>query len=176
LNHRWDGGNAFGTWMARGFTQCCRRRERVNSIDTFASGAPFTQVSWSAALNPPAPSQCRTEIDRKVTSHIQRWFNLRTLSRPATTLRKLSGRNILVGPGTKQVDLSLFKEFYFYGERGRHLQFRAEGVQCPEHAGSSTIRTRRSATQPPERFTSAGSPLLFQRTSRQIQLALKLYF
>jgi hypothetical protein len=84
-----------------------------------------------------------------------------------------SGRNILRGPGTKQLDFSLFKSFRL-GEN-RRLQFRAEAfnaLNTPQFNNpSSSIGFAGVA-----KITSAGSPTVFQRTSRQVQLALKLYF
>jgi hypothetical protein len=84
-----------------------------------------------------------------------------------------SGRNILYGPGTRQVDLSLFKSFDFW--ESRRLQFRAEAFNAfntPQFNNpNSSIGFSGVA-----RITSAGSPTVYQRTSRQIQLAVKLYF
>jgi hypothetical protein len=77
--------------------------------------------------------------------------------------------------GTKQVDLLLFKEFYLSEGGARRIQFRSEFfsiTNTPQFnnpaatvgaAGAGSIR-------------AAGSPLTFQRTSRQIQFALKVYF
>ena len=57
----------------------------------------------------------------------------------------------------------------------RHLQFRAEAfnvLNTPQFNNpNAQIGNPAAGT-----ITSAGAPLLFQRTSRQIQLALKLYF
>jgi hypothetical protein len=86
-----------------------------------------------------------------------------------------SGRNILYGPGTEQFDVSLFKNFRFDEAGARHLQLRVETFNIfntPQfnnpnaQIGGSTVGT----------ITSAGQPLLFQRTSREIQLAGKFYF
>ena len=46
----------------------------------------------------------------------------------------------------------------------------------PSTLRSSIIRTRASASPESRVITSAGSPTVYQRTSRQIQLAVKLYF
>ena len=106
---------------------------------------------------------------------LDRWFDTSAFTAPGPQRFGNGGRNILRGPGTKQADLSLFKEFYFSGEQGPRLQFRSEFfniTNTPQFnnpaatigaAGAGSIR-------------SAGSPLTFQRTSRQIQFALKLYF
>jgi hypothetical protein len=102
------------------------------------------------------------------------WINAADFVSPGNYTFGNSGRNILFGPGTKQVDLSLFKDFIFNENRGRRLEFRAEAFNVfntPQfnnpnaQIGNAAVGT----------ITSAGAPLLFQRTSRQIQLALKLY-
>jgi hypothetical protein len=86
-----------------------------------------------------------------------------------------SGRNILRGSGTKQVDLSLFKEFYISEDRARRLQFRSEFFNVSNtpqfNNPANTVGSPGAAS-----IRSAGAPLTFQRTSRQIQFALKLYF
>jgi hypothetical protein len=106
---------------------------------------------------------------------IQAWFNAADFVSPGNYIYGNSGRNILVGPGTKQVDFSLFKDFPFNENASRRLQFRAEAfnvLNTPQfnnpnaQIGNAAVGT----------ITSAGAPLLFQRTSREIQLALKLYW
>jgi hypothetical protein len=71
--------------------------------------------------------------------------------------------------------LSLFKEFYFTENLARRLQFRAEAFNVfntPQfNKPNAQIGNAAAGT-----ITGAGSPPLFQRTSRQIQLALKLYW
>jgi hypothetical protein len=80
---------------------------------------------------------------------------------------------VLYGPGTRQVDLSLFKSFQLL--ETRRLEFRAEAFNAfntPQFNNpNSSIGFSGVA-----RITSAGSPTVYQRTSRQIQLAMKLYF
>ena len=105
----------------------------------------------------------------------QRWFDTEAFATPGPQQFGNGGRNILSGPGTKQLDLSLFKAFPFSADGGRRVEFRTEVfnlTNTPQfnnpnatfgNAGFGTI-------------TSAGAPLTLQRTSRQIQLALKLYF
>jgi hypothetical protein len=106
---------------------------------------------------------------------LQRWYNPADFVSPGNYTFGNSGRNILTGPGTKQFDLSLFKEFYFNEKRDKHLQFRAEAFNVfniPQFNNpNNQIGNAAAGT-----ITSAGAPLLFQRTSRQIQLALKLYW
>ena len=73
------------------------------------------------------------------------------------------------------MDFSLFKNFQL-GEKGdRRLQFRAEAFNTfntPQFNNPNASIGFAGVAQ----ITSAGSPTVFQRTSRQIQMALKLYF
>ena len=86
-----------------------------------------------------------------------------------------SGRNILRGPGTHQVDVSCQKTTSLSADGTRNLQFRAEFFNLfntPQFnnpdvgIGSPTVG----------RIFSAGDPANFTRTSRQIQFGLKFYF
>ncbi len=162
---------------ARGPVQALIGGWRLNSIDTFKRGAPFTPVMLSSLLNSGSAPQRPNRIGSGILADrsIQAWFNIADFVSPGSYTYGNSGRNILFGPGTHQVDVSLFKDFTFDESRGRRLEFRAEAfnvLNTPQFnnpnvqiggAGAGTI-------------TSAGAPLLFQRTSRQVQLALKLYW
>jgi hypothetical protein len=103
------------------------------------------------------------------------WFDTAAFVAPGPQRFGNGGRNILRGPGTKQADLSLFKEFYFSENRDRRIQFRSEFfniTNTPQFNNpANTVGSPGAAS-----IRSAGSPLTFQRTSRQIQFALKLYF
>jgi len=105
---------------------------------------------------------------------INQWFDPTAFQPPGSFTYGNSARNILYGPGTKEVDASLFKNIPLPGE-GRRLQFRAEAFNLfntPQFNNpNSQIGFAGVA-----KITSAGNPPLFQRTSREIQLALKLYF
>ena len=107
-------------------------------------------------------------------SYIHRdWFDASAFAAPPQYVFGNSGRNVLVGPGTKQIDFSLFKSFAF--NESRRLEFRAEAFNISNtpqfNNPNSSIGFAGVA-----RITSAGSPTVYQRTSRQVQVALKLYF
>src|ERR1051325_3084304 len=150
---------------------------RLNSIDSFISGAPFTPVMVSSLLNSGSAAQWPNRIGPGTVANptIHAWFNPADFVSPGNYVYGNSGRNILFGPGTKQLDLSLFKDFVFNESVGRRLQFRAEAfnfLNTPQFNNpNAQIGNPAAGT-----ITSAGSPLLFKRTSRQIQLALKLYW
>lgn len=150
---------------------------QLNGIGTFLTGLPFTPTMQTSNLNTGTGSQFPNRIGSgtlpSAERTIDRWFDASAFAAPALYTFGNSGRNILVGPGTKQIDLSMFKNFAF-GET-RRLEFRAEAfnaLNTPQFNNpSSSIGFSGVA-----KITSAGSPTVYQRTSRQIQLALKFYF
>jgi hypothetical protein len=162
---------------AHGVTQGLVGGWQLNRIDTFSAGSPFTPVMVSSLLNSGAATQWPNRIGSGAVSspNIHSWFNTADFVSPGNYIYGNSGRNILFGPGTTQFDLSIFKDFVFSEAAGRRLQFRAEAfnvLNTPQfnnpnaQIGNPAVGT----------ITSAGAPLLYQRTSRQIQLALKLYW
>ena len=162
---------------AHGVLQTAVGGWRLNSIDTFAAGAPFTPVMVSSLLNSGNAAQWPNRIGSGSLADrtIHAWFNTADFVSPGNYIFGNSGRNILVGPGTKQFDLSLFKDIPFREDASRRLQFRAEAfnvLNTPQFNNpNAQIGNSAAGT-----ITSAGAPLLFQRTSREIQLALKLYW
>jgi hypothetical protein len=113
---------------ARGVLQAIIGGWRLNSIDSFISGPPFTPVMVSSLLNSGSAGQWPNRIGSGHLEHrtISAWFNPADFVSPGNYTYGNSGRNILFGPGTKQIDLSLFKDFAFNQSGSRRLQFRAE--------------------------------------------------
>jgi hypothetical protein len=150
---------------------------QLNAIGTFLTGLPFTPTMQTNNLNTGTGSQFPNRIASGVLASdarsIDRWFDASAFVSPGQYVFGNSGRNILVGPGTRQVDLSLFKSFAFMEKR--RLEFRAEAFNVSNtpqfNNPNSSIGFAGVA-----RITSAGSPTIYQRTSRQVQVALKLYF
>jgi hypothetical protein len=99
-----------------------------------------------------------------------------------------SGRNILQGPGTKDIDFSVFKNFHV--AESKNLQLRAEffnlfntpqfnnpsAVAPTPSATSTTLVPNLTAGSPYGTIASAGAPTTFQRISREIQFAAKFTF
>jgi hypothetical protein len=162
---------------AHGVTQVLVGGWQLNSIDSFQTGTPFTVTMVSSLLNSGSAVQWPNRIGsgHLASPSIAEWFNIADFQSPGAYVYGNSGRNILTGPGTKEFDLSLFKNFVFSESGNRHLQFRAEAfnvLNTPQFNNpNAQIGNAAAGT-----ITSAGAPLLFQRTSREIQLALKLYF
>jgi hypothetical protein len=125
---------------------------------------------------------------------IQEWFNTSAfVSIPLTGPLANgqwgnSGRNILQGPGTKNVDFSVFKNFQVAESkvlqvRGEFFnlfntpQFNNPSATAPTPAASGTMLVPNiTAGSAFGTISSAGSPTTFQRISREIQLAVKFTF
>jgi hypothetical protein len=150
---------------------------QLNSIDTFQTGTPFTMTMASSTLNAGTGVQWPNRIASGVLSDptINRWFDTNAFVAPGLYNYGNAGRNQLYGPGTRQIDVSAFKNIYFTSDRKVRLQFRAEMFNIfntPQFNNPGTSIGNLTAGI----ITSAGQPPLFQRTSREIQLALKLYW
>jgi hypothetical protein len=151
---------------------------QVNAILQYFDGLPFSVSSSGGVgdgLTPRAqllpgfgngslPSDQRT---------IKKWFNTAAFTAATPGQWGNSGRNILQGPGTKNVDFSLFRNIHL--AELATLQLRSEFFNLfntPQFnnpaatAGSPSIGT----------ISSAGSPNTLQRISREIQLAAKITF
>jgi hypothetical protein len=162
---------------AHGVTQFMAGGWQINSIDTFQSGTPFTVTMQQNTLNSGSGTQWPNRIGSGETANqtINHWFDPTAFVAPGNFTYGNAGRNILVGPGTEQFDLSVFKNFYFGGEKAHRVQFRAEAFNAfnrPQFNNPNAQIGFAGVAQ----ITSAGNPPLFQRTSREVQLALKLHW
>jgi hypothetical protein len=172
---------------------------QVNAILQYFDGLPFSVVSANGVgdgLTPradlvPGEGNGTLSTDKR---NIHEWFNTSAfVSIPLTGSLANgqwgdSGRNILQGPGTKDVDFSVFKNFQV--AESKALQLRAEFFnlfntpQFNNPSATAPTPTATSTTLVPNIVTgsafgtiaSAGSPTTFQRISREIQLAAKFTF
>jgi hypothetical protein len=151
---------------------------QVNGILSLYGGLPFTVNSSANTLNIGSGTRADRLAEGSLPAGqrtVERWFDTEAFATPGLQMFGNAGRNILLGPGTKQLDISLFKAFPLGADGARRIEFRTEAfnlTNTPQFnnpngsfgsAGFGTI-------------TSAGAPLTLQRTSRQVQLALKFYF
>ena len=153
---------------------------QVNGILNLFDGLPFSVNSSTNSLNNGSGSRASIlagangalPIDQRT---IAEWFNIAAFTAPALLQFGNTGRNILRGPGTAQADMSLFKDFHLAASEVKRLQVRAEFFNV---CNSPQFNNPNASigTAPAGTITSAGTPFLFQRTSREIQFALKLYF
>ncbi len=172
---------------------------QVNAIFNYFDGLPFSIVSANGVGDGLTPrAQLVSGYDNGALPPnkrtLQEWFNTSAfVSIPLTGSLANgqwgdSGRNILQGPGTKNIDFSVFKNFTV--TEGKNLQFRAEffnlfntpqfnnpsAVAPQPAAGSTTLVPNITAGSAYGTIASAGSPTTFQRISREIQLAAKFTF
>jgi hypothetical protein len=153
---------------------------QFNGILSLYTGLPFSVQSATNTLNIGSgsrasfigPGNGALPGDQQ---SIQRWFNVAAFAPPPPLQFGNAGRNILRGPGTAQLDLSIFKNYRLRDHSNAMLQIRAEVFNLTNRAQfnnpAATIGAPGAGT-----ITSAGSPATLQRLSREVQLALKLYF
>jgi hypothetical protein len=172
---------------------------QVNAILQYFDGLPFSVASANGigdGLTPRAELVPGLGNGSLATNKrtLQEWFNTSAfVSIPLTGSLANgqwgnSGRNILQGPGTKNVDFSVFKNFQV--AESKVLQIRGEFFNLfntPQFNNPSAVAPSPTATSttltpditpgsPYGTISSAGSPTTFQRISREIQLAAKFTF
>jgi hypothetical protein len=100
---------------------------------------------------------------------VSRWFDTSAFVDPPPYSFGNSGRNVLIGPGLFNFDLSLFKNFRI--TESKSVQFRAESFDLFNHP-RFTIPGQTMDTTTLGVISSANSGA----DGRILQLALKLYF
>lgn len=149
----------------------------VSAIASFRSGSPLTITSGNdrnfdgnnidrADLigNPLLdPNRSRSQV-------VDQWFNVSAFNGVTQAIHSFdgtAGRNIIDGPGLKNVDMGIFREFQI-GERKR-LQFRGESTNAFNIVNLSNPGTNASSTSTFGKITTA-------RAMRQVQMGLRLTF
>jgi Carboxypeptidase regulatory-like domain/TonB-dependent Receptor Plug Domain len=155
--NRWEDA-ALGGWQ-------------VNGILTLQSGLPFSPTINSNPANSNSafnrPNRIGSGALPASERSIQDWFNVSAFTVPGLFQYGNSGRDILIGPGTINLDLSLFKTFTLT-ERFQ-LQFRAESFNLANHPNFANPATAIDAP-------GAGAITKTYNSGRELQLALKLFF
>ena len=172
---------------------------QLNAILQYFDGLPFSVTSANGVgdgLTPraelvPGYGNGALPTDKR---NLHEWFNTSAfVSIPLTGPLANgqwgnSGRNILQGPGTKNIDFSVFKNFQV--AESKTLQIRGEFfnlLNTPQFNNPSAVAPTPAATSTTlvpnittgsayGTISSAGSPTTFQRISREIQLAAKFTF
>ncbi|PWT99866.1 MAG: hypothetical protein C5B51_26305 [Terriglobia bacterium] len=136
---------------------------------TAQAGAPFTVNIASDQANIGAGPAQRPDVagnPNRGPKTPQRWFDTSVFSLPELYSFGNAPRNAVIGPGLREFDLALQKEFPAI--EGARLQFRAEAYNLLNHANFNV--PNRTA------FTANFGTIASAQDSRQIQLALKLAF
>jgi hypothetical protein len=148
---------------------------QLNTILQYYDGFPFS-VGSSVAVSDGLSNRAQITGSGVLPANqrkLSAWFNTAAFSNPAAGTWGNSGRNILEGPGTKNIDFSVFKNTHL--AESKILQLRAEFFNLfntPQFnnpgatVGSATFGV----------VSSAGSEPIFQRLERQVQLAGKITF
>ena len=108
-----------------------------------------------------------------------RYWDINAFTLQPANRRGNLGRNTLIGPGVRNFDASPAKSFPI--REGRHLDFRAEIFNLPNHANFAapsgvTAFTGAAANRTPTVAPNWGVITSTVNPSRQVQLALKLVF
>lgn len=151
---------------------------QLSTITNFFSGMPFTPSSSVNTLNGSGaqrPNRIGLGMLPAGQRSIQRWFDASAFAIPEQYQFGNSRRNILNGPSTRMADVSLSKAFALNAKDTRSFKLRIDAFNISNtpqfnnpnaSIGSVSVGT----------ITSAGSPITFQRTSRQLQISGKLVF
>jgi hypothetical protein len=170
-------GRAFGKNLPRA-VDLLAGGWQLNTITSLYTGLPFSPSSAVNTLNGSGGQRPDRIGDGNLPSDqrsILRWFDTTAFRTPGQYMFGNAGRDILVGPGTRQVDLALSKSFALTETPKRALEFRTEFFNISNtpqfNNPNASIGSANAGI-----ISSAGSPQTFQRTSRQVQMAMKLYF
>jgi carboxypeptidase family protein len=152
---------------------------QVNSIVTLLSGFPFGPLTGSNrsgdgnTANPDRPNWNPAFIGPVIEGTPNQWFNPNAFSLEAAGTFGNVGKNVLVGPNFRGVDVSIFKTTSV-SERVR-LEFRAEAFNVLNRANFNlpgSFNVFSGTTISP----AAGVILTTANSSRQLQLGLKFIY
>jgi len=125
--------------------------------DNLNTGGGYTQV----------PHRLREPSVPKGERNLSRFFDTSAVERPALYVVGNAGKNILIGPGNRNLDFSISKVFPL-AER-RHLQFRAELFNAANHPNWGNPGTTLGAA-------AFGAITSNENLPRVVQLGLKLVY
>ena len=138
----------------------------LNGIASFYSGAPFSPLSDkdidvdgnSKNDRPKAIGQWVLDPSRSRDQVIRAWFLTSAFSLPSSGMGN-AGRNIISGPGSKNVDLGAFKKFHI--TESTAVDFRAEAFNALNWVNLNTPENRMSKGTFGQ-VLSASAPRIYQ--------------
>jgi len=171
----------------------------LSTIANLQSGFPFSpQLGYNPTGSGDTRNPVRPDVNPnfhgKLYPHtVAQWFNPNAFSAPYSALSSSGaitggavgnlGRDTLVGPGLKELDLALLKNTQI--REGVNLQFRSEFFNILNHANFTTPNAVTYASAPtlvsgaytlPSVSSTAGVITATSTSSRQIQFGVKLVF
>ncbi len=181
--HRWvtsytydlpfGSGQRFGSHLS-GAANMILGGWQTNGIFTVQSGNPLDVLVGTDLAGIAGSTRPDVTANPNNFSHDPaRWFNTSVFSANFVGRFGDAGRNIVIGPGTTDLDFALLKVFPLRSEN-RYVQFRSEFFNIANHPNFDNPNT--TLLSPSfGRITSAGvqDP---RSSSRQIQFALRLVF
>jgi hypothetical protein len=171
-------------YLQSGIASAIAGNWQINGILSLMTGTPFTVGSAGASVDAPGNTQTADQV--KDTVEYPRGYGRGvsyfdpTAFAPVTAVRfGNSGRNILRGPGQKNLDLSVFRDFPI-GERFK-LQFRAEAFNISNtpwfnNPGATVTSATRNAAGVITNLGGYTEVTSAQPTERQLRFALKVNF
>jgi len=141
----------------------------LSNIITVQSGPPFTPLLSTDPANTGTPERPNRIGNGSLPNPtIGLWFNPAAFAVPAAYTYGNSGRNILMGPGLFDWDISLFKDFRLPWREGMKVQFRGEAYNFTNTPPFGLPVTNIQ--------TSTVGKVLSAGAARSVQLVLKVLF
>ncbi|MBS1876535.1 MAG: TonB-dependent receptor [Acidobacteria bacterium] len=138
-----------------------------NGILTIQSGLPFSPVLQTSTTNTGTGSRPDVVGKPSYPGTLQRWFDPSAFASPAPYTYGNAGRNILVGPGRVNWDMSLFKNFVIRDQT--RFEFRAEAFNVFNHPQFGLPNANIGNAQVGQITSTVGNP-------RQLQMGLRFQF
>ena len=147
------------------------------AIASLRSGTPLTVTSGSD-VNFDGQNNDRADLignpyldpHRARSQVVDQWFNIAAFSKTTQAIHSYdgtAGRNIIDGPGLKNVDMTIARSFRL--SEGKSLQFRGEATNALNLVNLSNPGTNANTASTFGKITTA-------RAMRQAQVGLKLVF
>lgn len=140
---------------------------QTNGILTMQSGLPFSPVLQISTTNTGTGSRPDVVGAVSYPHTLQRWFDPSAFGTPAPYTYGNAGRNILLGPGRVNWDMSLFKNFVIREQM--RFEFRAEAFNVFNHPQFGLPNASIGNGQVGTITSTVGNP-------RQLQMGLRFQF
>ena len=140
---------------------------QTNGILTVQTGLPFSPVLQTSTTNTGTGSRPNVVGEPAYPKTLQHWFDPSAFGIPAPYTYGNAGRNILVGPGRTNWDMSLVKEFVVREQT--HFELRAEAFNILNHPQFGLPNASIGNPQAGMITSTVGNP-------RQLQMGLRFQF